>query len=171
MKWDESKDDDLIRRGDLKKKYLEYSFFPALISNVLQKAPAVDAVSREVVKQIQWERDIAIAQLAEYGVGFGEKKKDLMEVKHGRWVAVNEHMWHKDRYGEIDEFAWESDFHNGPVCELCYSSPCIHCKPDWENSKCDVTSYKCSECNCHVKKESAYCPDCGARMDGEREDI
>ena len=86
MKWDDSKDDDLIRRGDLKKKYLEYGFFPALISNVLQKAPAIDAVSREVFEQVQWERDIAIAQLAEYGVGFGEKKKNLVEMKHGQIV-------------------------------------------------------------------------------------
>ena len=133
MRWDDSKDDDLIRRGDLKKKYLEYSFFPALISNVLQKAPAVDAVA----------------------------------VKHARWVVVNEHMWRRDESGEIDIWAWDGDFHNGPLCKLCHSTPCIYCRPNWENSKCDVTSYKCSECNYHVEKESAYCPDCGAKMDGE----
>lgn len=128
MKWDDSKDGDLIRRGDLKKKYLEYSFFPALISNVLQKAPAIDAVSREVFEQVQWERDIAIAQLAEYGVGFGEKKKDLVEVKHGRWI-----------------FDIGVDF-----CHKC--SECQRMKPP------------------HYIDEN-FCPNCGAKMDGEREEI
>lgn len=37
-------------------------------------------VSIEVLKQVMWERDAAIEQLEEYGVGFGEKKKDLVEV-------------------------------------------------------------------------------------------
>lgn len=91
-------------------------------------------------------------------------------VKHGRWEEVNEHMWSKDDNGEIDDFAWERDFHNGPFCELCYSTPCIHCNPDWENSKCRVTSYRCSECNNHKKEANSYCPNCGAKMDSEGEE-
>lgn len=39
---------------------------------------AITAVG--AIEQIQWERDISIEQLREYGVGFGEKKKDLVEV-------------------------------------------------------------------------------------------
>ena len=95
---------------------------------------------------------------------------DAEPVKHGRWIEVHEHMWRKDGKGEIDEFAWGSDFHNGPVCEVCYATPCIHCKPDWENSKCSVASYRCSECNFHEKTAKYFCPNCGAKMDGERKE-
>ena len=133
MTWDASKDDDLIRRGDLKKKYLEYSFFPALISDALQKAPAIDAVSREVFEQVQWERDIAITQLAEYGVGFGEKKKDLVEVKHGHWIIPT----------KIGNRSF-----NIPHCSVCEGVPCgvdehtkycPNCGADMRERKADET--------------------------------
>lgn len=42
--------------------------------------PTVDAVPMGVFEQVMWERDIAIAQLTEHGIGFCEKKKDLVEV-------------------------------------------------------------------------------------------
>ena len=42
--------------------------------------PPAKVVSMGVFEQIRWERDIAIEQLKDYGVGFGEKKKDLVEV-------------------------------------------------------------------------------------------
>lgn len=50
---------------------------------VLEKiddVPTVDAVPTSIVEQIKWERDTAINQLAEYGIGFAENKKDLIEV-------------------------------------------------------------------------------------------
>ena len=40
-----------------------------------EQTPAADVVSRCVLDQIRWERDVAIEQLREdYGVGLGEKK-------------------------------------------------------------------------------------------------
>ena len=162
-------DNDLIRRGDTLKAIDNDDDCHWWYEDKIEKVPAVDAVPTEVLRQVQWERDIAIQQLAEYGVGFGEKKKDLVEVEHGQWIKVNEHMWRKCDDGEIDEFAWDGDYHNGPVCELCHATPCIHCNPDWENSECYVTSYRCSECNEHVKNESNYCPNCGADMRGREE--
>ena len=49
--------------------------------NVIPKdTPTADVVSMGVHQQVRWERDVAIEQLAEYGVGFGEKKKELVEV-------------------------------------------------------------------------------------------
>ena len=33
-----------------------------------------------VYPQFKWERDTAISQLEEYGIGFAEKKRDLVEV-------------------------------------------------------------------------------------------
>lgn len=46
----------------------------------VKNAPAVDAVPLKVVEQFKWERDIAIGQLEELGIGFGQKKPDMVEV-------------------------------------------------------------------------------------------
>ena len=43
-------------------------------------APTVDAVSRDVVDQIMWERDYSIAQLEEHGIPFGGIAPDVVKV-------------------------------------------------------------------------------------------
>lgn len=53
----------------------------------IDKEPAADVVSKGLYEQIKWERDVALAQLEEYGVSLGEKV-DVVEVRHGRWVSV-----------------------------------------------------------------------------------
>lgn len=52
--------------------------------------PTIDPVKDgyvpiEVVKQIQWERDIAMSYLEEAGIGFGEKA-EIKRVVHGHWI-------------------------------------------------------------------------------------
>jgi hypothetical protein len=42
--------------------------------------PAVDAVSRGVLEQIKWERDVAMEQLEEHGIPFGGKAPDVVPV-------------------------------------------------------------------------------------------
>lgn len=80
---------DLIDRQAARKKLLgevvaKYpcSFYVGLSAAAaeLDKLPAVDAVSRGVYDQIKWERDVAIEQLAELGIGFGAKVPDMVEV-------------------------------------------------------------------------------------------
>lgn len=46
------------------------------------------------------------------GVDFGEKP---------------EHEWLRGDDGEIDHFAFENGYHNGPMCARCYHSHCEHC--------------------------------------------
>ena len=48
--------------------------------------PTADVVSRGVLEQVMWERDLAVSQLAEIGKGVGEKMDDVAEVKRGRWL-------------------------------------------------------------------------------------
>ena len=39
----------------------------------IEAVPAADVVSRATFEQVMWERDVAIQQLKDLGVGFGEK--------------------------------------------------------------------------------------------------
>ena len=78
---------DLIRRSDAIRVA---NGIPELIENqcfgegeaerMMKEIPAVDATSLGALEQFKWERDTAIAQLAELGIGFGQKKPDMVEV-------------------------------------------------------------------------------------------
>lgn len=41
------------------------------------------------------------------------------------------HNWKKNENGTIDEFAWESGFHNGVICVDCGKTVCVCCHPDY----------------------------------------
>lgn len=43
----------------------------------------------------------------------------------GAWPG---HAWQLDEDGEIDDFAYDGDEHNGPRCTLCDESYCQHCE-------------------------------------------
>lgn len=126
------------------------------------------------------DRDIAVKAImaAKWEIGSdgavameivaGSPTADVEPVKHGRWVKSRKHKWKLDRSGKIDLWAWASDFHNGPECEICFATPCVHCKPDWEKTICSVLHFECSECG-EVSKYGIerYCGGCGAKMDRE----
>lgn len=99
------------------------------VEDRISALPAADVVSRGVLAQVQWERDVAIDQLNSYGVGFAEKA-DVVRVKHGRWFLLD-------------------DCSNaGVYCSVCHKKV-----------------YK--EKYANQKLLSKYCPNCGAKMDGE----
>lgn len=77
------------------------------VETAILNAPTADVVSRNVYEQVKWERDVAIAQLKSYGIGFGEKA-DVTEVKHGEWKAIVK----QDNYFEP------------PYCDTCKCSVC-----------------------------------------------
>lgn len=62
------------------------------LQSIIDRVPTEDVVSRELFEQYKWERDIAIEQLAELGIGFGQKidgvylsmedYENLLEYKH-----------------------------------------------------------------------------------------
>lgn len=94
----------------------------------VRRIPAADVISKGLYEQIKWERDVALAQLEEYGVSLGEKAA-VVKVRHGQWIRKED--------------------------DSCY----------W---------YECSECGEKLAKTqwgndyfSAYCPNCGAKMDKE----
>lgn len=82
------KDAELVLR-QLRKTYRRVDEKCAIDGCILEirEMDSVDAVSRGVLDQIRWERDIAIGQLESYGVSLGEKA-DVMKVVHGKWEEV-----------------------------------------------------------------------------------
>lgn len=55
----------------------------------------------------------------------------------------NEHHWIKS-FGEIDIFALEYGYHNGPKCADCGYEFCHHCNPDGYKTECE---FKLNEIN------------------------
>ena len=56
------------------------------------KAELTKAVPPSLADVYKWERDIALSQLEEYGIGFAEKKRDdLVEVVRCKDCRFNKH--------------------------------------------------------------------------------
>lgn len=67
-----------------------YIFGVESVLEYAQNLPSMDAVPAGAYEQVAWERDVAVQQLKDYGVGLGQVK-DLAEVtrckdcKYGDW--------------------------------------------------------------------------------------
>lgn len=82
-----------------------------------------------------------------------------------------EHDWETDEDGNIDEFAMDYGFHNGPACKRCGYSFCEHCKPNgWNDEPCVIDYYQCPKCGKMMFKGSeniVYCGKCGQAVKWE----
>lgn len=93
----------------------------AVLVGDIDDTPTIDPIKHgyvpiEVLKQIQWERDIAMSYLEEAGIGFGEKA-ELQRVKHGKWEEM------RNAYGELE--GW---IHTECGREVkCMENFCPHC--------------------------------------------
>jgi hypothetical protein len=73
-----------------------------------------------------------------------------------------EHDWERKENGDIDDFAYDGDYHNGPMCKRCYYSSCIHCDPNgWNKKPCIIDEYNCPKCGRYISKGTKFCSDCG----------
>ena len=85
---------EYVKKGDILDKSINVGLFSNFVSNAdIVDMPPAKVISMGVLEQIRWERDVAIDQLAEYGIGFGEKKRDLVKVircKDCKWFAPND---------------------------------------------------------------------------------
>ncbi len=60
----------------------------------------------------------------------------VAEKVMGDDIAIKkEHQWRLDEDGKVDEFGTEYENHNGPYCERCDYSYCVHCG-DKPSAKC-----------------------------------
>ena len=72
---------DIIRRSEaIDNLVKQQQLTNSVVRRVLMQTKSVDAVSREVLDQIRWERDIAIEQLKEHGIPFCGVAPDVVEV-------------------------------------------------------------------------------------------
>ena len=72
---------------------LTFAFFDLdAITEEIMDAPTVDAVSRGVLDQVRWERDIALEQLADYGISLGERA-DVVKVVRCKDCKHREKHW------------------------------------------------------------------------------
>ena len=108
----------------------------------IDKEPAANVVSKGLYEQIKWERDVALAQLEEYGVSLGEKA-DVVKVRHGRWV-----------FGKDLACCW------GQILKNKYHLYCSECLEQAVNRSEDNDP--------DFDIATPYCPNCGAKMDKEK---
>ncbi len=110
----------------------------------VEAIPAADVCSIEVLKQVMWERDAALSQLAEVGKGLGAKMDDVRPVVKGHW--------------ELDENGMDWNI-PAWVCSECGARndalPVIVRFPDGEKTTYDPYRFSCSN----------FCPNCGAMME------
>lgn len=87
------------------------------------------------------------------------KKPKSTHIKYGK------HTWAKKENGEVDDFAWDYEYHNGVYCEVCGKTVCIHCNPKYDKlTDCECEYYSCPSCG--KKIFPAYkCCDCGQKID------
>lgn len=79
-----------------------------------------------------------------------------------------DHDWARDEDGKIDEFAMEYEYHNGPYCNRCGYSFCIHCTPNgWNATRCIVDYNTCPTCGGRVVRSQHFCDRCGQELDWE----
>ena len=81
------------------------------------------------------------------------------------YEEFQEHDWCRNEDGEIDEFAFYEDYHNGPICKRCDYSFCIWCDPNgWNKKPCVIDEYKCPRCEQRISKGTKFCSNCGQAM-------
>ena len=82
------------------------------VKKKIENAPAVDAVSRAVFEQVQWERDVAIEQLKDHGIPFGGIAPDVVKVVRCRecvhWYECEEVCLKIYSDGAVSPYAWQT---------------------------------------------------------------
>lgn len=132
-----------------------------------------DLVSKSVLDQIKWERDVAISQLHDLGYELGEKPRvdgdlinrqsviGIVEFECGEWKGLAktiakaiEQLPSAEKTAEwIKQKSGDELFPEEIVCSKCYHS----------NSHLDFDEHNNPIGKVFLK--SKYCPNCGAKME------
>ena len=141
----------------------------------LKVADGDKKVSIGVLEQVMWERDVAIDQLKELGYELGQKIEKLADGDCISRQAVMERI-----ENEYRQWGEEYDVQQvlGDIEDLPSATP-VRPTGHWieEDMFDGDVAYRCSKCNelfCIIEgtpqdNEYNFCPNCGARMDGDTE--
>jgi len=80
-------------------------------------------------------------------------------------IKINKHLWKREENGNIDIFAFEVGFHNGPECEVCGESFCHHCEPGCYEGVCKIGYFECENCHGLIDSGDKFCKNCGQAID------
>lgn len=93
------------------------------------------------------------------------KKPKYQKIEYGK------HKWKRKENGEIDDFAWDFQYCNGVVCEVCGDTYCVYCNPDYDNLEdCVIEYWFCPNCNEKVGYTFSHCARCNQKLDWSDED-
>ena len=94
-----------------------------------------------------------------------ELEKQIPKKPKYTYIKYGKHTCAKKENGEIDDFAFDYEYHNGVVCEVCGKAVCVHCNPQYDSmTDCEDEYYNCPSCGKKIFYAYKYC-DCGQKID------
>ncbi|MBQ1792390.1 MAG: hypothetical protein II008_19600 [Oscillospiraceae bacterium] len=168
---------DLIDRqaaiDALESKAYRHTYLDQIVG-IIEDLPS--AQPKGYTDQLRWERDTAIQQLKELGYGLGEKPRtDGDTISRQALKEKLSTLW--DRHDDqefADKDIWR-ELENAPTIEERKTGEWIREEKHYKDSEQEYYYYEehCSVCGAMRKigwAEANYCPNCGARMEGEEDD-
>lgn len=146
---------DYIARDDVITALYEEDALTRKGVKILNEFPSSNVVSRVAYDQVIWERDTALAQLAEIGKGLGEKMDDVVRVKPEVNLFNHEEIHHNcmvqvwsNTETEQSSPGWKYDQErvekiHAYVCDELCKYPEDFDDPD------ELWEIRCSECRLH----------------------
>ena len=128
----------------------------------------------EAIKEIETSIELAkmctqnferIKEIEAYAMAIKALEKQIPKKPKSTHIKYGKHTWAKKENGEIDDFAWDYEYHNGVVCEVCGKTVCVHCNPQYDRlTDCEDEYYNCPSCGKKIFSAYKYC-DCGQKID------
>lgn len=111
---------------------------------------------------IGWAKDIIRKHMNEIREDEGNDSRLTIRPLVHKHEEYPEHQWIRNENGNIDHFAMEVGYCNGPVCKRCGYSFCEHCEPDgWDKRLCVIDEYYCPNCGRLMHEKDKFCRNCG----------
>ena len=93
------------------------------------------------------------------------KEKQIPKKPKSTHIKYGKHTWAKKENGDVDDFAWDYEYHNGVYCEVCGKTVCTLCNPQYDElTDCEEEYYSCLSCGKKIFSAYKYC-DCGQKID------
>ena len=127
----------------------------------------------ETIKSLKEMFPKGLCEVNEYKmaqVAINALEKQIAKKPKSTYIKYGKHTWAKKENGEIDDFAWDYEYHNGVYCEVCGKTVCTLCNPQYDVlTDCEEEYYSCPSCG--KKIFPAYkCCDCGQKIDWSDEE-